>query len=224
MLSPVPATDYDLRFSLFGIPVRVHPLFWVASVVMGWVDGRLDLVLVWLACVFVSILVHEMGHALAARSFGWSPEVVLYLFGGLASFIPTQRYTAGRAIAVSAAGPAAGFLLYGCVLAFDAWRRVQGVELSELGAYALFDLEFINLWWGLVNLLPVLPLDGGQISRDLLGIFRHDGLQLAVQLSVVVAGGVAAWCFMHEETYPALLFAVLCVNNIQMLQAGGRGW
>ena len=69
MLGQVGPTEFDLRFSFLGIPVRVHPLFWVAAVVLGFPRGETGgqafaLILVWTACLFVSILVHEMGHAL----------------------------------------------------------------------------------------------------------------------------------------------------------------
>ena len=65
-------TPYDLRFSLLGIPVRIHPLFWAVTAVLGFRmnERNLPMVVVWVACVFVSILVHEYGHALMARNFG----------------------------------------------------------------------------------------------------------------------------------------------------------
>jgi stage IV sporulation protein FB len=58
MFGTVAPTPYDLRFSLFGIPVRVHPFFWLVSLVMGWSPHAPQLMVVWVACVFVSILVH----------------------------------------------------------------------------------------------------------------------------------------------------------------------
>ncbi len=50
-------TPYDLRFRLLGIPVRIHPIFWLVSIVLGWRDHNLPMVALWVACVFVSILV-----------------------------------------------------------------------------------------------------------------------------------------------------------------------
>ena len=85
LLGEPPESQYDLHFSLLGIPVRVHPYFWLVSVLMGWNQGDAKLALLWVAAVFVSILVHEMGHALVIRYYGWSPRVTLYSFGGLAS-------------------------------------------------------------------------------------------------------------------------------------------
>jgi hypothetical protein len=79
-------TPYDLRWRMLGTDVRVSPWFWLVSAIMGWSameQGVVYLVL-WIACVFVSILVHEFGHVLMGRVFGTDGHIVLYSFGGLA--------------------------------------------------------------------------------------------------------------------------------------------
>lgn len=170
MLGDVAPTEYDLRFSVWGIPVRVHPLFWVLAAYVTWIENRLELVLVGIACVFLSILVHELGHALTARWFGWPPNILLYHFGGLAFYTPTSGHTPQRAILISFAGPGAGFLLYGLVygIEFSIYHYGDPRILSEAAWWAIYLLKRINLYWGLLNLIPVFPLDGGQISRNLL--------------------------------------------------------
>ena len=80
-----PPTSYDLHFRVAGVPVRVHPLFWLATVFMGLgADGDPIDVLLWVVAVFTCILVHELGHVLAFRYYGMSAHVVLHAFGGLA--------------------------------------------------------------------------------------------------------------------------------------------
>src|SRR5258708_21488286 len=116
MFGTVAPTPYDVRFSLFGIPVRVHPFFWIASLLMGRGLHDRKLMLIWMACIFVSILVHELGHALTAQYFGWPPHIVLHAFGGYASYQPTWGHSTSRSILVSFAGPWAGFLLYAVVI------------------------------------------------------------------------------------------------------------
>src|SRR5205814_369500 len=125
----------------------------------------LNLTVIWVVCVFFSILIHELGHALTAQAFGWPPHIVLYSFGGYASFTPTWGHTTGRSILVLFAGPGAGFLFYAVIRGVEQLLILKHVELGPDGYIALRYLEFINLWWGLVNLLPVYPLDGGQITR-----------------------------------------------------------
>ena len=88
MLGLAAPTAYDLRFRLLGVPVRIHPLFWLVACLLGgpWLEGRwgAGYLLLWVACVFVSILVHELGHVLAGRAFGARGHILLYSFGGLA--------------------------------------------------------------------------------------------------------------------------------------------
>jgi stage IV sporulation protein FB len=221
MLGNVEPTPFDLRFSLFGIPVRVHPLFWIVSAALGWHGKHLNLTLIWVVCVFFSILIHELGHALTAQAFGWPPHIVLYSFGGYASYTPTWGHTAGRSILVSFAGPGAGFLFYGVILAVEQLLIRQHVELSREGFIALRYLEFINLWWGLVNLLPVYPLDGGQISRAFFTHWRpSDGYDISLKLSLVIAAGVAFYLFRDGQMFNALLFGSLAFENLQSLQRG----
>ena len=221
MLGNVEPTPFDLNFSLFGIPVRIHPFFWLFSTILGWNARDPKVVVIWVGCVFISILIHELGHALTAQAYGWPPHIVLYSFGGYASFQPTWGYTTARAILISFAGPGAGFVLFGIVFGIEFLLAYRGVEVSHYGNVAFHYMEFINFWWGMVNLLPVYPLDGGQISRSALSHWRpHDGVDISLKISLVVAGAMAVWLFSLGMTFNALLFASLAFENIQMLQRG----
>ena len=87
MLGDYQPSEFDLRFSLFGIPVRVTLMFWLGSVMFGWsaMEQGPPFLLMWVLVCFVSILVHEMGHALVARWLGCQVvEAALYLMGGVA--------------------------------------------------------------------------------------------------------------------------------------------
>ncbi len=75
-------TQFDLKFRLLGVPVRVHPFFWVVSAVMGWRTNNLPAVLLWVGCVFVSILVHEFGHALTFQCIPWHAVRRVVGYGG----------------------------------------------------------------------------------------------------------------------------------------------
>ena len=108
-------TPYDLRFRLLGVPVRVHPMFWLVSAVLGWQDRNLSAVALWVACVLLSILVHEYGHALMAKVYGSSPSIVLWGLGGLC-YSQAERQTPLQRLAVILSGPGAGFLLFGVLL------------------------------------------------------------------------------------------------------------
>jgi len=139
LLEP-PPTRFDLRFTVARVPVRVHPLFWLVAALLGFSAGDPVFVLIWVGVVFVSILVHEFGHAIAMRHYGESPRVVLHALGGLTIAEPTPwggRWAnvspGGRQqILISAAGPGAGFLLAGLVLI------VGMAGILALGAGAAF--------------------------------------------------------------------------------------
>lgn len=233
MFGSVGPTPYDLCFSIARIPVRVLPTFWLCGILSGssLLDGgHFELLGIWIACLFVSILIHEMGHAVMAYAYGWPPQVYLYHFGGLAVYRPYHGQTTWQSIAISFAGPAAGFCFYGMIFLLMQVLAMQHVRLPLYARFAVYQLEWINLYWGLVNLLPVLPLDGGRISEALCSRFyRGSGELLAAKISVVVAGiAVACFLFLREEggsMFPVILFGLLCAQNVQTVQSyQGNRW
>ncbi len=235
-------TPYDLHFVLLGVPVRVHPMFWLVSLLFGLNGARHDptLVLVWVLAVFVSILVHEMGHALTVRWCGYQPWVTLYGMGGLASYQPGPRNPRNR-ILILLAGPGAGFLLAAVIVLLI---RVMGHEIAfapedlpgvplefELFANSklnefIYDMLMINIFWGMVNLLPVLPLDGGQVAREVLDLQSPgDGLRRSLMVSMWVGGAVAVYALAKlREPYIALMFGYLAYTSFAALESYfGRG-
>lgn len=244
MLAEPARTAYDLNFRIFGFPVRVHPLFWLGAVLLGAnvLDAGLHFLVIWVAVVFVSILVHELGHALAFRRFGSDSQIVLWVFGGLA--IPhTAVGNRWRRIAATLAGPAAGFILCGAVYASD-YLTGWGAPRNGLpAAFLCASLIFVNLVWGLMNLLPVFPLDGGQVSRELCeSRWRGRGLRISLQISIATASTLAAYSlFCHfgggpggplagvpwwarGSLYTAVLFTLLAVQSYFLLQQIGRSY
>lgn len=220
LLDPGPSR-YDLRFRLLGIPVRVHPFFWLFSLVMGANAGSPDRIAIWVGCVFLSILVHEFGHAALARRFGWPPEIILFSLGGLATFRPDARRSTGKMVAISLAGPGAGFVFY--LSLWGIWLLTGSGERGSVLDFAFRQLFFINLYWGLVNLLPVFPLDGGQVVRELLvSRSRQSGEALSAKISMVVGAAVAIYFFLSGQMYVALLFGLLAWQSSQMLQGPPR--
>jgi Zn-dependent protease len=222
MFGPVQPTPYDLQFTLFGFPVRVIPWFWVTGLILGFdllqdrEDGPL-LLLIWLSIVFVSILIHELGHATLAHLFGYPPSILLYHFGGLAMFEPLRGYTTARSILISLAGPAFGFVLGGIV--YFGSRLIPPDNLSYVGRVAVAQLIWVNIGWGLVNLLPVLPLDGGRISQEAcMAASKYRGVTISLWISIVVAGAVGAWFLMNGQRYNGFFFVALAIQNYMDLQ------
>lgn len=235
-------TPYDLYFSLFGIPVRVHPLFWVVAAFLGISSPDLFALVGWIIAVFIAVVVHELGHALVMRAFGYFPRITLYGLGGYTEYGMRDVFTRppgpwGR-ILMLVGGPGAGFLL-AAILACSIMIAGRPVVVSlgfPLGLYVFTDLGspwitetvnslfFVTIGWGILNLLPVLPLDGGQIARELLGLRNPSwGLVRAAQISFLVGAGVAFWAALSSNFFLAVLFGYLAYSNYQLL-AGPRIW
>lgn len=244
LFQPPPETQYDLRFAVAGIPVRVHPLFWVMTLLFGASSGNITLLLIWVGVVFVSILVHELGHAFAMRWFGLPSHIVLHISGGLTvpesvswgRSVANVSLHANQEILVSLSGPGAGFLL--------ALLVMVGVVASggSIGVIALFGifpfptavmpiagniinsivatLLWVNIFWGLINLMPVFPLDGGNVTRRLMVKANPwDGLRKSLWISVIAGGAVAATgLLLLGSIYVALLFGLLAFQSCQSLQ------
>jgi Zn-dependent protease len=252
-------TPWDLNFSVLGFPVRVHPLFWLMCVLMGSSGNDPKWILLVTAVSFVSILIHELGHALMIRRFGRDAHIVLYMMGGLAiegsnnpyasSYNPRgERRTAQEQIIISLAGPFAGFIfaalaiilvkgMGGQVVQFWLYEYipmvmvVPGPAVTKEVASVMWVLLHFNIFWGLVNLLPVYPLDGGQVAMQLLMLQDpYGGMVRGLQVSI--GAGIAAVIFFlavmgQSGWYPAMLFGSLAVSNymaLQQIQGGGGRW
>jgi stage IV sporulation protein FB len=248
LFGPPPPTRYDLNFALFGIPIRVHPLFWVMALLFGGIAGDILGMLFWVAAVFVSVLVHELGHALMFRRFGIGSSVVLHLAGGYTVPQPvpwggrwaTVPLTPVQEAVVSFSGPAAGFLLAGAVIGavltaggtivFGALGGIVPIPIALLPLGGIFlqnfvgDLLWVNLLWGAINLMPVFPLDGGNIVRRLLiKADPIDGARRSLWVSIVAGAVLAvAGFFLMRSIYMALLFGYLAFLSYQSLR-WGRG-
>jgi len=173
-------------FTLWGIPVRIEPLFLVVIALLGFGTGDLTLLATWMVIATASILLHEMGHALAFRRYGRAPSIVLHGFGGETS--AAGGLTPGRSIVVSLAGPVGVLVLIG-LPAFALWT--SGAVDGGYGEAVLAQVLWINIGWSLFNLVPVLPLDGGAVTASVLELVTPArGRRIANVLSILVAGAL----------------------------------
>ena len=213
------------HFSIARIPVRVEPAFLLVSALFGfrYLRDGVDVVLVWIACSFVSILVHELGHGFALKVFGQPSVIVLHGFGGVTI---SQRRTAlsrFRSIVVSVAGSITALLVlwlpartaFNAVWTSSLEQRELTVPLLVL--YALDFLAFQNLWWSIANLLPVRPLDGGNVMTEL------TGAEQARKLSIAFAIAAAVYAFFSDQTYGGFFFLLLAFMNFQEMRAAQSG-
>ena len=246
LLGEPPPSPADVHFKLFGFPVRIHPFFWLITILFGIRSETAQQLIAWVIAVCIGVVVHELGHAFAWRIHGQHPWITLYGLGGLTSVRSADYGRRGGGsfaqIFISFAGPLAGFALAGLVIAvaYAAGTPIKWIHIlskvpfpviglqSEAAFFIVTDLLFVCYFWGIINLLPVYPLDGGQIARELFQLWHpREGIRYSLMLSVAAGGGVAVFALLqYREFYIAFMFGYLAYSSYVALRAydGYRGW
>jgi len=224
-----------LQLRVLGFPVHIDLSFPIMMTLIGYGALRTpaDLPL-WLAVATVSVLIHELGHAVAARLDGGRPEIALSGFGGLTTYRPTSPLTRLRALAFALSGPAVGLLAGGALyvvfhrlggdltwvhgfpspqlrpdaqLVWDSWQY-------QLLAYGLFTC----LGWSVLNLLPVVPLDGGAAMQQLLPGDPEQRARRAAGVSVLTAAVVAGLAYLAGLLFLGLFMLFFGLSNLLTLR------
>lgn len=250
LLAEPPRTQGDIHFRIGDTPVRIHPFFWVTTLLLGIRIGEqippLPL-FIWVFAVLVSILVHEFGHAIMQRHYGGRPRITLYGLGGLASCNDCDRSSKAQ-IQISLAGPIAGFLVAIAILTLlvisGYWVGLRGgdpLKLVDQGYFPfpffgvnlvwkrfdtlainllISDFLWINILWGLINLLPIYPLDGGRVSQEVCMMRgARQGIILAWQISMVCAIGMVLVSLIWGSLFAVVLFGFLAYSSYRSLEA-----
>jgi Zn-dependent protease len=201
------------QFKLGSIPVRVRIAFLFLALVLGARLERPDLVAIWMGVVFVSVLVHELGHALLGRAFGLTPQIELHGMGGTTSWAEPRDVGNGRSILISLAGPLAGLALAGVLVLAE---RFGFKPTNARVVIALALAVQVNVAWGLFNLAPMLPLDGGNVVRSALnGLLKGGGEKAARVVSIVTGGLFLVWAALTMQLWLGALAAFFTWSNMQ---------
>lgn len=198
-------------FSVSGIDVFLHwTWFVVAAIEIGYMRNRYSS-LVWslleYLALFLIVLLHEFGHALACRQVGGSADqIMLWPLGGVAYVNPPQR--PGATLWSIAAGPLVNVLLLPLLIAVFAAARMAGWAHAQPDAFQwIWSVLWIDVLLLGFNLLPVYPLDGGQILRSLLWFIvgRARSLAAATVLGFVGAAGLVLLALRWRDTWGILI-------------------
>jgi Zn-dependent protease len=229
------------RFRLGPIPVEVHASHVLIAALFGFFGltgenpatwpGRelastdalvhlgavVAVVAIWVAIVFVSVLVHELGHALVSLAFHYQPSIQLVGLGGLTKPNAPGPIPWQRDVVLTLAGPLLGGA-FGvlCLLGF------AGLDSHwEAARYALSRAARANFVWAILNLLPIQPLDGGRISAAVLTrLFGRAGLAAAQVLAIVVCAATVVFLWPNPFS---LLFALFGFQAVRVLGGLWRG-
>ncbi len=209
-------------FTVLGIPVHVsimHPFMLLLLFQSAFQHGPAFGLAVVVAAS-ASVLLHEMGHALTSRHFGLQPTVVLAGFGGYTAHQPARRPR--DEFLVIAAGPTMNFLV---ALALNFVPTPEGDDAGMVTAL-VGQISFLNIFWGLYNLLPIMPLDGGQLLRVTLRKFIRKTLTADRWTHRVglVLGALMSLLFAVEfhSLFGALLLGMAAFENYRALQDVNR--
>ncbi len=240
--------SWTLRFSLFGVPVAIHPVSWMVLAILGGALGVSDdeglvRVLVFVLMGMLTLLVHELGHALTGRATGALVEQVeIAGMGGSTRFaaMPASRWVFAL---VTLAGPLASLLLgallgalFGLQLG-NVWAGVQYAFLMPWMPTLPMDLQqqivlgfythgmpdwlaqlysvgmLICFWWSVFNLLPIFPLDGGKLLGSL---FRN--YKVPCVLGLLLGAGLGVWAMLESQWINMMILGYLAFINWQYLR------
>src|SRR5271169_6524622 len=200
-------------FRLAGIDVLVHWSWFLVAAFEISARGRRYPSVAWnvaeYLALFLVVTLHEFGHALACRQVGGTAnKIVLWPLGGVAYVDPPPR--PGATLWSIAAGPLVNVVLLGLSYALTIWSWHSGWRLTAPHAYRLlWAILFMNLGLLIFNLLPIYPLDGGQILRSLLWFVlgRARSLMVTTIIGFIGVAGLICLALLEQQVW----FGILCV-------------
>lgn len=204
-----------MKFRLGSIPVRVQAPFLFLALFMAMNERDPRLIGIWIAVVFVSVLVHELGHALVGRAFGLSPQIDLHAMGGTTSWTAGRDVGPARRVAISLAGPFSGFALAAVVLLVAMGAPTD----NRFASFATRQLLWVNVVWGIFNLLPLLPLDGGNVMKTTLdALTKGRGEKPARIVSIALCAALLGFAALKGQWFLGMLAVLFGMNNLRGLR------
>lgn len=193
------------------IPITIHPFFWITALLIGFLSSQsLPGTMIWVVVILVSVIVHELGHATTALFFGLTPRIDLVALGGLTTH-QGGKLSSWKQFFIVLNGPLFGFMLF-----IAAWlllkMQFQGVMLTFLNLFYL-----VNLIWTILNLVPVLPLDGGQLMRIVLeAVFGAKGFKYSLLIGIVVSTALSLLFFFFQNFLIGALFFLFAFQSFDL--------
>ena len=211
-------------FTLNGIPVAVTPWFFCLMAILAMLVGNGSFLhgIMFAVVGTISIGIHEFGHATVANHYGLNPQVIL---GGLGGLTQHRSANAKQSFWITLWGPLSDLIL--AALSFGIIRLLSMLAPTFLPehAYMLLFLTYmlwINFVWGVFNLLPIYPMDGGKLCAAILAKFFKPGLALKIGcvISAICCLGLAGWAVADKQIFMIFIaFYMLIINFAGMKTA-----
>lgn len=199
------------------IPIRISPFFWLLAIVIGGLSSDFNLLqtALWVVVILFSVLLHEYGHALTALAFGQTARIELVPLGGV-TYREGKKLKPWQDFIVVLNGPLVGFLIF--ILASIAVASLGTPRTINAFTYTLLITQVANLYWTILNLIPVHPLDGGRLLSIVLeGLFGVRGFRFSFLLSSLIGVAIGILFFIEGNLLAGSLFLMLAFE-------GYRSW
>jgi Zn-dependent protease len=209
-LGSIRGTSIDVDFNFL--------ILVVFFVVMNY-DARLGAhyALLWIPILFLSVLVHELAHAgmIGALGFG-SSHVVLTGMGGVT--INQRRAKPWQDLMISLAGPVSSFVIWRICVWME--RNVSLIQEDKMLVVLVPLLGAANLMWGIFNLIPVPPLDGGHATREFFRIFTSErtAFMISIWIAIIGGGAIVALALVGKQFFVALFLGFLVYRAFDQWQ------
>lgn len=212
---------FGLKFRLFGFPVIFDPGFFIlVAVLLLFNKENIPFALTIIGCILVSVMVHEFGHAVVGRIYGLQPSIRMTMLGGLTQWGVEKGKNPSnfQHILITLAGPFAGFALGGLVLAYCVIMQVP-YSFTLAPASTTDILLLFNFFWGLANLLPLYPLDGGQVLYYSLRSNKSlPAEQISAYTSLALGGAILIWAGLEGRLILVFILLWLLSENFQRIR------
>lgn len=201
------------------IPIRIYPFFWFVAFAIGWLNsyasisslnGKIIGTLVWVIIIVISIIIHEFGHALTSLAFGQKASIDLIGVGGVTHRVG-KKLKLWQEFIVVFNGPLFGFLLAFLSIML---RSAIGEETPQIFIFAVNIAIYVNIFWTIINLLPIQPLDGGHLLRIVLeAFFGLKGVKIALFLSILLSAIITVAFLAIREVIAGSIFLILTYES-----------
>ncbi len=209
-------------FDFRGIPVGVSPWFFLLIFILSFNMKTYQQSLIFALVAVIALLTHEFGHALTAKHYKIRSSVILTGFGGVTPLETSPNRK--QSFFITLAGPLSNIVL-GCIslgtlllLAVYA----PGVSETYFDTF-LRDMTWVNLFWGIFNILPIYPMDGGKLLSLILDKFCKPSIapKIAISISLICCLGFIAYALINQMGYFTIFIAfyLMIINVLGAKQA-----
>ena len=195
------------------VTISISPIFWIFAALLGYFMSKSVLgTFIWVIVIFVSVLFHEFGHAILAILFKQTPRIQLIALGGVTSY-PGKNLKYYQQFLIVLFGPLFGFVLFlvaSLLLKSDFFT-------NKVILYFLLNMKWANLFWSIINLFPILPMDGGQLLRIVLEkFFGIKGFKYSLLIGFILSAFLALLFFALRSYLAGSIFFLFAFQSFEM--------